>query len=319
MTLLALLSCLAAGLASSALAAHGPLPGQIKNLATFGDSYTDVVVISNGGTQWPVYAAGYAHVNLFPFARSGAPCDQTLTPRPFPAVVQDEIPTYLAEVKNGTIRVPPAETLYTLWIGTNDLGPNTLITGGVLKNATVVDVTSCAVNWVHTLYNAGARNFLFQNMLPSGDLPLYAVDSWPNRYWTQSRNTTDWNLFITEMTVSYNAIAKLMLQALPSQLPGAHVGLFDSHTLFADMFARPQLYLNGTAPLNVTGAVRACVFNEFESTSDTGACTIATGSAKDSFLWFDELHPSEQADRVVAREIANIIEGKGSKFAAWFS
>lgn len=34
---------------------------------------------------------------------------------------------------------------------------------------------------------------------------------------------------------------------------------------------------------------------------------------------FDELHPSEQSDRIVAREIANEIIGIGSKYATWFS
>ena len=143
----------------------GPAPNQIKNLVTFGDSYTDVVAISDGGTPWPVYAASYAGVRLLPFARSGAPCSQALTPRPFPAVVQDELPAYFAELRNGTLgALPPAETLYTLWIGTNDLGPNTLLTGQVRDGADVVAVTACAVGWVQTLYDAGARNFLFQNV-----------------------------------------------------------------------------------------------------------------------------------------------------------
>jgi phospholipase/lecithinase/hemolysin len=136
-----------------------------SKLVTFGDSYTDTVSVSNGGTQWPVYAAGYANATLYPFARSGAPCSQLLTPRPFPAVVQDEIPTYQADLANGSISVPPEDTLYTLWIGTNDLGPNTLLTGtDVLNNTTIVDVTICAVNWVNTMYQSGARNFLFQNV-----------------------------------------------------------------------------------------------------------------------------------------------------------
>jgi phospholipase/lecithinase/hemolysin len=140
-------------------------PGPFNTLVTFGDSYTDTVVVSNGGTQWPVYAAGYAKATLFPFARSGAPCSQDLTPRSFPAVVQDELPTYFAELHNGSIKVPSKSTLYTLWIGTNDLGPNTLLTGDeVANNATIVDVTACAVNWVNTLYKSGARNFLFQNV-----------------------------------------------------------------------------------------------------------------------------------------------------------
>ena len=34
---------------------------------------------------------------------------------------------------------------------------------------------------------------------------------------------------------------------------------------------------------------------------------------------YDELHPSEQVDRIVAREIAAVLEGKGSKYATWFS
>ncbi|KAI0056358.1 GDSL lipase/acylhydrolase [Artomyces pyxidatus] len=309
-----------ASLLPLALAAHGPAPGQIKNLATFGDSYTDVVVVSNGGTQWPVYASGYAHVKLFPYARSGAPCSQLLTPRPWPAVVQDEIPLYLTELKNGSIKVPAQETLYTLWIGTNDLGPNTLVSGAsVVNNTNIVDVTSCAVGWINTLYEHGARNFLFQNMLPSEHLPIYAPDAYFSRYWSAPRNATEWHMSIGELTAAYNEIAKLKLQALPSSLPGAHIGLFDSHSLFTNILTHPASYLNGTAPLNTTGAVNACVFQENESLSDPGVCTTATGSAKDSFVWYDELHPSEQSDRIVAREIANVIQGKGSQYATWFS
>ncbi|TFY80151.1 hypothetical protein EWM64_g3862 [Hericium alpestre] len=288
--------------AAPAAPSLGPRPGQIKNFVTFGDSYTDVTVVSNNGTQWPVYAAGYAHLNLFPFAHSGAPCSQLLTPRPFPAVVQNELPEYFAAVGNRSIRVNPEETIYTLWIGTNDLGPNTLLTGGVVNNATIVDVTKCTVGWINTLYKSGARNFLYQNRLP-----LYAVDSYPNRFWTAERNTTAWNLFINELAVSGNEIAKLMLQTLPASLPGAHIGLFDSHSLFNDILDNPSQYLNGTAPLNITGAVHACRFKTDESTSDPGECTDAEGTDRDSFAWYDELHPSEQSDRVVAREIANVI------------
>lgn len=51
------------------------------------------------------------------------------------------------------------------------------------------------------------------------------------------------------------------------------------------MRARPALYLNGTAALNVTGAIKSCVFQLNENVSDTGDCTIAEGSARDSFLW----------------------------------
>jgi hypothetical protein len=38
------------------------------------------------------------------------------------------------------------------------------------------------------------------------------------------RNTTEWNLFMTELVASGNAISKLLLETLPAQLPDAHIG-----------------------------------------------------------------------------------------------
>ncbi|KAF8153950.1 GDSL lipase/acylhydrolase [Crassisporium funariophilum] len=296
----------------------GIRPNQIKNLVTFGDSYTDVVAVSNGGTQWPVYASGYASVSLFPFARSGATCSNNITFRPFPSLFESQLPAYFqATAKGASVKLDPRETIYTLWIGTNDVGANALLTGS--DDASLVDVTSCMVNWVKVLYQNGARNFLFQNMIPLENVPLYAPVSYPSRYWTAQRNTTEWSVFMTELVLNGNALTKLMLQALAPSLKDAHIGIFDSHSLFADMFAHPSLYLNGTAPLNTTGAVKACVFQQNESTGDPGTCTIATGTAKDSFLWFDELHPSEQADRIVAREVAQVIKGQANKWTTWLS
>ncbi|OSD00164.1 carbohydrate esterase family 16 protein [Trametes coccinea BRFM310] len=304
--------------AISALAA-GPLPGQIKNLVTFGDSYTDVDGHADGGIVWPVYAAQDGHFNLFPFAKSGATCSNNLTNRPFPSVFESQLPLFFAEKANGTLRLNPEETIYTLWIGTNDVGAGALLTGSQTPGVSIVDTVSCAINWVKEMYASGARNFIFQNMIPLEHTILYSADSYPNRYWTAPRNTTEWSVFMTELTKSGNAIAELMLKDLVPQLHGAHVGLFDSHALFTDMISHPQLYLNGTAPLNVTGAVHACVFQLNESTSDPGVCTDATGTDKDSFLWFDELHPSEQADRVIGKIISDTIHRKSEKWISWLS
>ncbi|KAF9065311.1 GDSL lipase/acylhydrolase [Rhodocollybia butyracea] len=295
-------------------------PGQIKNLVTFGDSYTDVTAMADGGTVWPVYAAGYAHVSLFPFAKAGATCSNNLTDRPFPSVFESQLPAYFSELANGTVpKLKPEETLYTLWIGTNDVGVGALLTGGGMKGVSLVDTVACAINWVKVMYESGARNFIFQNMIPLQNTVLYAADSYPNEYWTAVRNTTDWNVVMTEFTQTGNKLQQLMLEALVPSLKGAHVGFFDSYSLFEDMLAHPAEYLNGTAPLNVTGCSHSCVFQLNEPTSDTGACTIATGAARDSFLWFDELHPSEQTDRNIARQIADIMEGKDNRWMSWLS
>ncbi|KAI0754370.1 GDSL lipase/esterase [Daedaleopsis nitida] len=311
--------CLLAALSLSAIVlttlAAGPSPGQIKNLVTFGDSYTDIDAHADGGIMWPVFAAGEGKFNLHNFAKSGATCSNNLTFRPSPPVFESQLPVYFTEKANGSLKLNPQETIYTLWIGTNDVGANALLTGQHAPGVTIVDTVACAVNWVKVLYESGARNFIFQNMIPLETTPLYAADSYPNRYWTVQRNTTEWSILMNELTTSGNAIAKLMLQALAPSLHGAHIGLFDSHSLFADMFNRPQLYLNGTAPLNVTGAVHSCVFN---STGDPQLiCNDAVGTDQDSFLWYDELHPSVQAERVVAKAISDAIHRRTERWITW--
>ncbi|KAJ7595525.1 GDSL lipase/acylhydrolase [Mycena floridula] len=294
-------------------------PGQIKNLVTFGDSYTDVGAPADGGVAWPVYAAGYSNVDLFPFARSGATCSNNITSRPFPSLFESQLPLYFTEKSNGSLTLESHETLYTLWIGTNDIGGNGLLTGHGAPGASLVKTTSCAVNWVKVMYESGARNFLFQNMIPLQHTPLYSADSYINHYWTLQRNTTEWSVVMAELVLSGNALSKLMLETVAPSFPEAHIGLFDSYGLFTDMINNPADYLNGTAPLNTTVPLKSCVYQLNEPTSDTGICTIAQGTDKDSFLWFDELHPSEQADRMVAREITGILKGKKNRWTTWIS
>lgn len=143
--------------------AKGILPNTIKNLVTFGDSYTDVVNVFDGGAPWPIYLADYANLTLFAFAQAGAVCNQNLTPRSdFPAVVQDQIPEYFDALAAGNITGDANNTLFTQWIGTNDVGQ--LLTGAQAGDATVVETVACAVEWVKTMYDGGARNFLFQNV-----------------------------------------------------------------------------------------------------------------------------------------------------------
>lgn len=63
-------------------------------------------------------------------------------------------------------------------------------------------------------------------MIPLEDTILYSANSYPNRFWTFERNTTEWSIFMTELTTSGNALSKLMLQNLAPNLPGAHLGTY---------------------------------------------------------------------------------------------
>ncbi|GJJ09979.1 hypothetical protein Clacol_004204 [Clathrus columnatus] len=189
---------------------------------TFGDSYTDITQASF--PLWPIYAADYGHLTFLDFARAGATCNQDLTPRTFPAVFQDEIPAFLNATENGK-EFNAEETLFTLWIGTNDVGVGELITGQAMPGVSIVNTSECAVDWVQTMYGHGARNFFFQNMVPLDHVVLYSADSYPNRYWTEQRNTTEWNVMMKEYVASGNELTKLMLANLAPTLKDAHACL----------------------------------------------------------------------------------------------
>ncbi|KAF8557171.1 hypothetical protein OG21DRAFT_1380569, partial [Imleria badia] len=117
--------------------ALGVAPGQIKSFVTFGDSYTDSSYYpsADGRYQWPT-------------------CSNFLTYRPFPPIMEWQNPAYLNETYSGSLALNAQETVYTIWIGTNDLGVNALLTGNDAPGA--IDV-------LKRLYESGARNFIVQN------------------------------------------------------------------------------------------------------------------------------------------------------------
>jgi phospholipase/lecithinase/hemolysin len=65
------------------------------------------------------------------------------------------------------------------------------------------------------------------------------------------------------------------------------------------MYQDPKAYFNGTEPANVMGSVLTC--------GKDGKCVQS--SSPDAYLWFDELHPSEQASRLLAEEFVKVVAG----------
>lgn len=145
-----------------------------------------------------------------------------------------------------------------------------------------------------------------------------------------------------ELVTSGNALSRLMVGNLSRELPNATIGqpthimkmishsmatatgYFESYDLFNAIHDLPYQFLNGTAPLNVTGCVAACVFQPHQpvldgvSMPDQAECTVAQRTNRDSFMWYDELHPSEQANRIVARAISNLLEQNTSKWTTFY-
>jgi hypothetical protein len=64
-----------------------------------------------------------------------------------------------------------------------------------------------------------------EQVVPLEKIPIYAPNSYPNRYWTAERNTTEWSVFMKELVLSSNELTKIKLQALSPSLKGANLGM----------------------------------------------------------------------------------------------
>ena len=195
------------------------------------------------------------------------------------------------------------------------------------------------------LYASGARYFVLHNIAPLQLAPLYANETnmgvVRSQFWKDKpENRTAIAEKMKEYATTINNVYKYQVPyeaLLADRFPGANFALFDVYSLvrlrlvFAptletvyhddpltttlplnpqihEIYTSPQTYLNGTSPANVTG---------FSHTCDINGTVCTDAASPDSFLWYDALHPSEQVDRVVAREFVGVLGG-GSRFARYF-
>ncbi|KAF2201481.1 hypothetical protein GQ43DRAFT_371359 [Delitschia confertaspora ATCC 74209] len=325
-----------------------------KSIVTFGDSYTDEnrlgyfgghngqappvgweqpmgLKTATGGLSWPRYASIYTSKPLHNYAVSGAVCSNQVTPRtwssinaPFPDIAGYELPAYIADSKfrypNGTkfIKNSPSESVYAIWIGTNDVGNDAFLTDSQVKGKTLKDFADCVYSTIDGLYKNGGRYFVLLNLAPLQLLPQYAVPEKggleATKYFPDKagKNATEisWRMYETVVTV--NEVFKYRTPVeveVDERWRGAKVANLDVNGLMTDIYNHPASYLNGTAPLNVTGNSYVC---------DAAGNNCTDDPNRDAYLWYDELHPSEQAERVVAKEFVNLLKGE-SKWATYWS
>jgi hypothetical protein len=296
-------------------------------LVTFGDSYTDngrlsyyaknsgkapppgqlhteSLTTASGGLTWPQFVAKDADAKLLDYAVSGATCSNKIVERyagfigrSFPAILDDEIPSFLADAAFQSLSPrTPDNTVYAVWIGTNDLGAGAFLTDSQAPGATITDFVGCIWSVFDAVYKAGGRRFVLLNEAPLELSPLYrppanggTLDSqfWSNK--TQY-NMTEYSYKIKQYTSSVNTMLEYGVPfqtLLKARWPGATFDLFDVHSLLLDIMKTPQSYLD--APYNVTGYFRHC-----QATNNSNCVDQTSIGPKSGFLWYDELHPSEK-------------------------
>jgi phospholipase/lecithinase/hemolysin len=264
---------------------------------------------------------------------SGAVCSNDITPRifssinaPFPDIANYELPAFIADSKytsaNGSkfFTGTPSDTAYAIWIGTNDLGNDAFLTDSQVAGKTLVDYLDCVYSTIDGLYHNGGRYFVLMNLAPLQLLPQYATPANGGQNATRyfptktAYNATEisWRMYEAVATVNDVYRYRTPFELLVNRTwPDATIANFDVNALMTDIWEHPEGYLNGTVPLDTQGWVNHCSLN------GTNCVPVANGTARDSYLWYDELHPSEQTDRVVAREFVGVLDG-GSKWAEYW-
>lgn len=197
--------------------------------------------------------------NLYNYAVSGAVCSNELTPRvwssinaPFPSVKDYEVPAFIADANytepgNDTkfLDIPTESTVYSLWIGTNDLGNYALLTDSQVAGTTIINYTDCVYNQLQRLYDFGGRYFVLQNVVPLELTALYGLPPplgggvGNNRYWPDKLNGTTANLTevhyrMLETVVTANSIFEYRTPfavEINRRYPGAHFAVMDNYGL----------------------------------------------------------------------------------------
>ncbi|KAF1992052.1 carbohydrate esterase family 16 protein [Aulographum hederae CBS 113979] len=322
-------------------------------LVAFGDSYTDdsrflyfytnngsappVGWISppnnnsaDGGYPWPDYVHWYTGARIYNYAVNGASCTNDISPRyfagingNFPDIEHYEVPAWIADSKyvapDGTkaLDTPQDETVYSMWIGTNELDIGEMLTDSQVPGTNISTYMDCVFEQLQRIYDNGARYFVLQNVQPLQLTPLVAAPEnggvGPNHYWPDKPdNLTAISLKMMQMVWGCNEIYQYRTPfelLVAKKFPGARFALMDMYGLVLDIWNNPTEYLNGTAPANNTGFINHCSLD---------GLTCVRQESPDSYLWYDESHPSEQTDRIIARTFVDVVKGT-SKWATYWS
>ncbi|KAH7385049.1 carbohydrate esterase family 16 protein [Cadophora sp. MPI-SDFR-AT-0126] len=324
------------------------------NLVAFGDSYTDESRLGyfinhngtapppglllppststpGGGITWDRWVSNYTGAKLYNYAVSGAVCDNNMIYRylasifgPFPDVVY-EVDAFIADTKfiNATTKKNTLypnryedNTVYSMWIGTNDLGNGAFLTDSSLHGTTIPDYVDCIFKRFDEIYKNGGRYFVLMNTAPLELSPLYGLPGKgglaASHYWPDKpANITEVSYKMKEYTNLVNSIFDYRAPfeiKIAKRYPGASIAVFDVHSLMTDIYNNPTKYLS--SPANVEGQYYLC------DVATGSKCTTSSLSL-DHYMWFDELHPSERTDQVIAKEFEKVVKGKSTYATYW--
>ncbi|KAJ7085374.1 hypothetical protein B0H15DRAFT_988213, partial [Mycena belliarum] len=272
-------------------------------------------VAADGGFQWPFYLGLYGNYTIWNYASGGAVCSNALTPLFLsPDVIGGQTDWFILDhvSNNGTkhrkLDMHPSEFVVIIFVGTNDIGIHSFITDDQNIQVSLASLADCQLQTVRKLYALGARRFIVNSLIPLQLTRLYSNLSAPTIYFPDPHDSTAWNKRMFNFVHSLNVLIRGGVEALSREWAGsATLEVFNTHKLFEDMYNEPAKWFNGSIPANSTSHCHQCPDPEDYRQCGIGDCTLAE---RDSYMWWDELHPSEQTGRNLAREMWKKLEGK---------
>ncbi|XP_058083416.1 GDSL esterase/lipase At1g74460-like [Magnolia sinica] len=136
------------------------------------------------------------------------------------------------------------------------------------------------------LYTLGARKLMFFGLGPMGCIPLQRVLS----------SSGDCQESTNKLALGFNKAGNQLLEGLSSHLPNASFKFGDAYDVVNDVISNPYEhgFNNSDAPCCSLGRIRPAL-------TCTPASSLCTDRSK--YVFWDEYHPSDQANEIIANEI----------------
>jgi len=276
-------------------------------LFTFGDSYTtDGFNISAGvdspvpgftssnGPNWVEFLGGTYNVTnttVFNLASGGATIDAALVPPFLPTVLSivDQV-TQFQEIlapKPVGAEWNSSNSLFAIWIGINDVGnsfPWTNISQPIFYETLMARLTT----QIESLYESGARSFLFLNVPPTDRAPLQIVEG------------PEIVAQFKALLLDYNNLLNATVHNFTQTHEDVQLGMvFDTRPVFNTLLDNSQTF----GFVNITGFCEAYENGTPEITTWIEGCAAPVSS----YFWLNTLHPLFTVHNILAHAISTAL------------
>jgi outer membrane lipase/esterase len=273
-------------LALTVLFAHGAAAAQFDSFYFLGDSLTDAGTYGarftvNPGLVWAQDLGAKYGVTVTSWNQGGIDAAQggenVATPSPVipPGVPQRPLSVQIDQLLAATPRLDP-HTLYTLWIGANDILVNVgaAAAGDLTPEQVQANISTAAVQTLQQiarLRDAGARTIMVFNLPDIGKTPFGLANP----------------------TAPFSALSTLFNSTLQAGLSSLGVNIIPMNVsgLFNEAIANPALFgfTNVTSVACTVASALAC-----------NQSTLVAPDAAQTYLYATDVHPTPAAHQIIA-------------------